>query len=138
MNPPVMEKIRAHTAEQAQAAQKERAERFNLDKPQLHYLLTAPLAVQGVAQVMQHGAEKYTPHNWKKGMPYSEIVDSLLRHLAQFLNGEDRDAASGLHHVDHIACNALFLAELSRTKSEFDDREHVAHRDHNGKHDASH
>lgn len=98
------------------------ADRFNAGKPKLSFLLSAPHAIQGVAKVMEFGAAKYSRDNWLKGLPYSEIVDSLLRHASSFNSGENLDEDSGLPHVDHMLCNALFLAELFRTKQEFDDR----------------
>lgn len=96
--------------------------RYNAGKPQLSYLFSAPHAIEGVAKVMEFGAQKYARDNWKKGFPYTSLADSLARHLSEFLSGVDTDQDSGLPHVDHILCNALFLSELTRIKPEFDDR----------------
>lgn len=79
-------------------------------------------AIAGASNVLEYGTQKYDRANWHKGLPWTEVIDSMLRHLAHFLDGEDFDKESGLPHVDHITCNALFLAEFYRTRREFDDR----------------
>lgn len=47
--------------------------------------------------------------NWKLGMPTSKILDSMLRHIAALQRGEIIDPESGLPHLGHVQCNALFL-----------------------------
>lgn len=105
--------------------------RYNADKPKLSLVLEAMNALIGCAGVLDFGLVKYYRGNWKKGLKYTEIADSLARHLTKFLAGEDCDIGpngeidknySGLPHVDHILCNALFLAEMTRIHPELDDR----------------
>lgn len=48
-------------------------------------------------------------HNWKKpGLKPKEILESLQRHLAALMDGEDNDPESGQNHIGHIMCNAMF------------------------------
>ncbi len=89
-----------------------KAERHNTGKAPLSFILDAPKAIAAQAQVMEFGAKKYSRGNWLKGFPKEEIIDSLLRHLTAYNNGELLDEESGLPHVGHILCNATFLAEL--------------------------
>lgn len=88
----------------------EKSLRYNKGKRQLSYLLDAIPALDGMVKVMEFGAEKYDRNNWQKGFVKEELIDSLLRHLAAFYQGEDIDPESGRPHVDHVLCNAMFLA----------------------------
>jgi len=96
--------------------------RFNEGKSPISMVLEANHAINGCASVLKFGAKKYARGNWRKGLSHTEICDSLLRHLSSYLSGENNDQESGLRHVDHIMCNALFLAQMTTTKPELDDR----------------
>ncbi len=100
----------------------ERAIRYNGGKPQLSYLLEFPNAIKAVAAVAEMGANKYVRHNWKKGFDSSSILDSLLRHLVAYQNGEDIDPESGLQHLGHAAWNVLALIENQAIHPELDNR----------------
>lgn len=98
-----------------------RGARYNENKPLMS--LASPLASEGIASILTFGAKKYAKHNWMKGLPYTEVVDSLLRHVSAFLRGEDTDPESGLLHVDHIQCNAMFLSHFIHAgRTDLDDR----------------
>ena len=70
------------------------------------------------SRVAEHGAVKYSPWNWSKGLPRVQILSSLLRHTFSYLRGEDRDKDSGLLHTDHILWNAVSLCHNVRWELE--------------------
>lgn len=64
---------------------------------------------EAYARVAEHGAAKYDPWNWSKGLARVQLLGSLLRHTFAYLRGQDRDKDSGLLHTDHILWNAAAL-----------------------------
>jgi hypothetical protein len=70
-------------------------------------------ATQGLIKVLTFGAKKYAPDGWRTVPNAKERYQAaLLRHLCSINAGEKVDPESGLRHIDHIMCNAAFLAEL--------------------------
>jgi anthranilate/para-aminobenzoate synthase component II len=86
------------------------AERYNHGKPKFS-LIDLPSLVPMV-QVLEYGTIKYTRDNWKKGLKVTEIMDSMMRHQAALMSGENFDPESGLSHAGHILCNAMFLSYM--------------------------
>ena len=86
--------------------------RMNVGKPPWHLLPWD--AVEEVVRVIDFGAKKYNPRGWEeKPLSWVETCASMTRHTVRFLFGEDRDPETGLHHMAHAACNALFLVAYS-------------------------
>lgn len=94
--------------------------RYNEDK--LKWSLVDFDSLENMVHVLMYGEKKYDSHNWKKGLPYTSTVESMLRHLYAFLKGEDIDPESGLPHTGHIMCNAMFLDYYSQYCKDMDDR----------------
>lgn len=93
-----------------------KALRYNEDKPKLSYILEFPHAIEALARIMELGAEKYGDGNWKLGgKPDKEYMDSMMRHLRSFVEGEMYDKDSGCSHVGHAAWNLLALIELNHS-----------------------
>jgi hypothetical protein len=70
-------------------------------------------ALEAVLSVLEHGAVKYSVDGWTK-VPESRrrYYDALMRHLVAWWGGERLDRESGLPHLAHLSCNALFLLAL--------------------------
>ena len=81
-------------------------------KPMLS--LIEPDYVFGIAEVLTMGANKYSKGNWKNCEDTDRYKDAMLRHMYQYLNGEKNDTESGLSHLYHISCNAMFLDYFDR------------------------
>lgn len=90
------------------------AKRFNKGKPQ--YSLFEMSTLEPCIKVLEFGAEKYGRCNWKKGLPTLHLLDSLLRHIIAYKEGEDKDKESGINHLGHIMCNVMFLTYFHNTK----------------------
>lgn len=94
--------------------------RYNEGKPQLSLV---PHSLKAAcARVLEYGMRKYERDNWRKGLSWNSVIDSLERHIDAFKEGEDCDPESGLSHIDHMAANVAFLAEYQKTHPELDDR----------------
>mgnify|MGYP000915174412 FL=1 len=96
-----------------------RALRNNANK--LRYDLIPAKANEEYAKVWTVGANKYEPRNWEKGMPYSEVIASAMRHLEAIRLGEEIDPEDGLLHSAHLMCNAAMLTEFHFTHPELND-----------------
>lgn len=84
----------------------EKALRYNEGKAKwslVHYNSMLPMI-----KVLEFGALKYAPRNWMKPMDLTEILESMQRHLASLMDGEEIDKESGISHMGHIQCNAMF------------------------------
>ena len=79
-------------------------------------------ALEGLAAVLTFGAKKYAANNWRGGISYSRLLAALLRHTFAILRGEDVDPESGLPHVDHVQCCAMFLSNMMKNRKDLDDR----------------
>lgn len=72
----------------------------------VRYDLISPIGMRRIAETYAEGAVKYHPKNWEMGMPISDILNHVLKHIYNYLAG-DRDeddlahAAWGLFAAMH-------------------------------------
>lgn len=85
---------------------RERALRYNTGK--VKWSLMNYRSMEPMIRVLEYGAKKYAPYNWQKPMNKKEILESMQRHLAALMDGEENDQESGLSHMGHIQANAMF------------------------------
>ena len=85
-------------------------------------LLDFAHALELVAEVGTHGAEKYSRGGWV-AVPDGEqrYLDAAIRHLLKLGKGEQDDADSGLPHLAHIAWNFLAVLDLQQRDLAHDD-----------------
>ena len=67
----------------------------------------------------ENGAKIYGEHNCEKGIPKWSFIDSGLRHLTQFLNGEDDEN----HYIAAIWNFWMLLWTVLKEKSETESNE---------------
>lgn len=83
------------------------------DAEKLRMDLLPPIAIQELARVLTYGARKYLPNGWRSVDDADKrYTAALLRHLMAAMRGERIDPESGLTHLSHVLCNAVFLVEL--------------------------
>jgi len=82
------------------------ADRYNTGKRK--WSLVHFKSLEPMVEVLEFGATKYAPDNWKKGLDKKEILESMMRHMAALMDGEDKDSESGISHMGHIMRNAMF------------------------------
>lgn len=66
--------------------------------------LCSPIPEFELARHLELGAEKYSERNWELGQPFSRVLDSALRHLNQFRQGQTNE-----DHLISAYCNLHFL-----------------------------
>lgn len=66
------------------------------------YDLITPIGLRRLAQHYENGAKKYGDRNWELGQPLSRYIDSALRHLYRYLEGDRSE-----DHMAAVAWNAL-------------------------------
>lgn len=93
------------------------------DKGKNRLELVPPEAILAIGQVLTDNCldngGKYEDRNWEKGMDWMRVYGAVQRHLQAWAKGEDRDADSGLPHLDHALTGLAFLvAYASRNKGE--------------------
>lgn len=90
-------------------------------KPPLHLIPPAAEILEAV--VMGLGARKYGPYNWRSADVKATVyISAARRHLAQWLDGEDHDAESGVSHLAHARACLGILLDAMATHHLIDDR----------------
>jgi hypothetical protein len=107
----------APVGELVQGGRKDDGEKVRTD------LYSVP-AYLGTCRVLTFGAKKYAAWNWSKGILYMRIFGAILRHLFAWVTGEDNDPETGLPHLDHAACELMFLQHFTKDGKyrQYDDR----------------
>lgn len=96
------------------------------NKGKARHSLVPTSTLTAIAEVIHksstEGGGKYPLHNWRKGLPWTDVADSAARHIRDFLDGKDIDKESGLHTLKHALTNLSFLVEYLETCPELDNR----------------
>ena len=80
------------------------------DSAKIRYSLLPVGAVNQVVQVLEFGSKKYADNNWQKvENSRTRYYDAAMRHIDAWLNGDLKDAETGLPHLAHAICCLMFL-----------------------------
>lgn len=90
------------------------------EKPMLAYIPKAALYAEGEA--FAYGAKKYESWNYKHGISITRTLSAAMRHIVQFLGGEDKDSESGVHHLGCARANLAMALDTLANHPELDDR----------------
>jgi hypothetical protein len=96
---------------------------LKFDDGKLDWTLLPFGPLEDVVRVLEFGQRKYDRDNWQLvDDSQRRYMAALFRHLVATLNGEIIDPETGLSHMSHVACNALFLRhfEIEEEKSNDD------------------
>lgn len=85
--------------------------------------LVPPSALIHFAMAMKNGAQKYGPFNWRDEKISARIyVGAALRHILEWLDGEELADDSGVHHIAHAGACCAILLDAQATGNMVDDR----------------
>lgn len=94
--------------------------KFDQEKAPLD--LIPPEALFEIGRVLAAGKKKYGTANWAKGIAISRLLAAALRHIFQFLMGEDYDKETKTLHIANAATNLLFAIWMIKNRKDLDDR----------------
>jgi hypothetical protein len=72
-----------------------------------------------IAKVLQEGADRYAPNNWRL-IPEEEHINHALIHIIAFIAGDTQD-----NHIDHAMCR-LMMAMATKKSENFEYGAYVA------------
>ena len=83
--------------------------------------LIEPEFIEELGSVLSFGAEKYEAWNWLEASSdedQNRIMGAMMRHMMAYMKGEKLDPETGLPHLSHMSCNAMFLNHFDRNKGQ--------------------
>lgn len=86
------------------------------DTDHLRYDLISPVGLRRLAETYASGAKKYNDHNWRKGQPFSDVLNHAIAHLYKYLYGDCSE-----DHLAHAAWGLFALMEFEETRPELND-----------------
>lgn len=87
----------------------------------IRYDLVPQRGLNEVNRVLTSKLDEHKINEWRKGLPWSDAISVLKRHLSEFELGNDYDE-NGMLHIAHVASQALLLAEMYSCYPQGDNR----------------
>jgi hypothetical protein len=79
------------------------------DQEKPDYSLLNLAALESVVRVLMAGEKKYSRPNWQTVVPHRRYFAAMLRHIAQYQDGEAKDTETGESHLAHAVACLMFL-----------------------------
>lgn len=93
---------------------------FGAAKPPLFPI--PPVAILQLGLAMESG-RKYGFFNWReRTITFSIYYDAMLRHLFRYLDGEEIDPDSSVHHLAHVMASCAIILDAQANGKFNDDR----------------
>ena len=89
-------------------------------KPVLAYVPKEAMYEMGKA--FSFGANKYNAWNYREGLEITRTVSAALRHIYQFMDGEDTDTESKSLHLGNAMANLAMAIDTYYNHKELDNR----------------
>jgi hypothetical protein len=71
-----------------------------------------PRVLAEIGLSLLEGARKYGPYNWRHaGVRGSVYYDASLRHMTSWMEGQDIDPESGVHHISKAIASLVVLRD---------------------------
>jgi hypothetical protein len=87
----------------------------------IRYDLIPQHGLEEVCKVFTEKLNTYDLNQWRQGLPWSEVLSSLKKHLIEFEKGNDFDE-NGNQHIASVAMQALILSEYFSIYPQGDNR----------------
>ena len=85
----------------------------NNDADDVRYDLISPHVLESLARTHAEGAKKYGDNNWQKGLPSSDLLNRVYRHLNLWRLGDISE-----DHLGHALWNLGAIVHFLREKPE--------------------
>lgn len=86
------------------------------DADDTRFDLISPIGLRRLAARYALGAKKYDDHNWRKGMPHSDLLNHLMRHANLYNSGDRSD-----DHLAAVAWGAFALMHFEEVRPDLCD-----------------
>lgn len=86
------------------------------DADHVRYDLIAPVGLRRLAETYAEGAAKYGDANWLKGIPASNLLNHLIRHIELWKAGDTNE-----DHLAHAAWGLFSIMTFEETRPELID-----------------
>ncbi len=86
------------------------------DADKVRFDLITPIGLRRLAETYAEGAAKYGANNWKRGIPASDLINHVIRHIYLWLGGDRSE-----DHLAHATWGLMTTMHFEETRPELID-----------------